>query len=331
MINMVPEWYYIGNKLLLYFQGGLKMIKRRPIIIDTDPGIDDAVAITIALFSEELDVKLITTVAGNVDVTKTTNNALKLLKFFNKRIPVAKGAAAPLIREATDASNVHGESGMDGYDFEKGDVSNLLEENAVNAMYNTIMSSDEPITLVPIGPLTNIALLLKVYPEVKSKIQEIVLMGGSTGRGNKGVLSEFNIHFDPEAAKIVFSSGLPIVMVTLDVGLKALVYPEDSARIKAFNRTGEMIYSLFKHYRSFGLKNGLKMYDSCAIAYLLKPQMFTVVDVYVDVELSGSLTAGATIVDLKGYLKKPPNAKVCVDIDQDMFRDWFLNALKRCD
>lgn len=306
------------------------MVKRKSIIIDTDPGIDDAVAIAIALFSDELDVRLITTVSGNVDVDKTTNNALKLLKFFNKKIPVAKGANAPLLREATNASNVHGESGMDGYDFEEGDMSNLLKENAVNAMYHTIMTSDEPLTLVPIGPLTNIALLLKVYPEVKSNIEQIVLMGGSTSRGNKGVLSEFNIHFDPEAAKIVFSAGLPIVMVGLDVGSKALVYPEDSDKIRGFNRTGEMIYSLFQHYRGIGLKKGLKMYDSCAIGYLLKPEMFTVVDSYVDVELTGTLTSGATIVDLKGYLKKPANAKVCIDIDEEMFRKWFMEALQKC-
>ncbi|QVK18395.1 ribonucleoside hydrolase RihC [Mycoplasmatota bacterium] len=305
-------------------------MNKRPIIIDTDPGIDDAVAIAIALFSDELDVKLITTVAGNVSLDKVTSNALKLLKFWNKKIPVAKGANEPLIRPLEDASSVHGNSGMDGYEFETGDSSLLLKDNAVEAMYKTIMSSEEKITIMPIGPLTNIALLLKVYPQVKEKIEEIVLMGGSVTRGNKGVMSEFNIAIDPEAAKIVFSSGVPIVMAGLDVGWKALVYPEDSAKIKTFNRTGEMIYSLFQHYRGRGLRNGLKMYDSCAVAYLLKPEMFEVVNTFVDVELNGSLTTGTTVVDLKGYLKQPNNAKVCVDIDQEIFKNWLLNALKKC-
>ncbi len=306
------------------------MNKKLPIIIDTDPGIDDAVAIAVALFSEKLDVKLITTVAGNVSLEKVTMNTLKLLKFWNKKIPVAQGASEPLIRPSMDASNVHGNSGMDGYDFEDGDLSLLLKENAVEAMYKTIMSCEEKITIMPIGPLTNIALLLKVYPQVKKKIEEIVLMGGSTTRGNKGVMSEFNIAVDPEAAKIVFSSGVPIVMAGLDVGWKALVYPEDSAQIKTFNRTGDMLYSLFQHYRGRGLKNGLKMYDTCAVAYLLKPEMFEVAHTFVDIELVGALTAGTTVVDLKGYLKQTENAKVCVDIDQEMFKNWLLNALKKC-
>ena len=305
-------------------------MKKRPIIIDTDPGIDDAVAIGIALFSEELDVKLITTVAGNVDLEKVTSNTLKLLKFWNKSIPVAKGASCPLIENPVYATNVHGESGMDGYDFEEGDSSNLLKIHAIEAMYKTIMESDEPITLVPIAPLTNIALLFKVYPEVKSNIKEIVIMGGSASRGNKGVMSEFNVAVDPEAAKIVFSSGLKIVMAGLDVGWKALIYPEDSKLIKTFGTTGEMIYSLFQHYRGGGLKNGLKMYDSCAIAYLLKPEMYTLVDTYVDVELNGEFTKGTTLVDLKGYLKQPNNVRVCMDIDQEMFKDWILKALKKC-
>ncbi|WP_019636593.1 ribonucleoside hydrolase RihC [Paenibacillus fonticola] len=303
---------------------------KRPIIIDTDPGIDDAVALAIALYSEELDVRLITTVAGNVGLDKVTLNALKLLKFFKKDIPVAMGAGRPLIKAPIDASNVHGSTGMDGYDFEEPTKQLLLQENAVNAMHRVIMESEQPITLVPIGPLTNIALLLRMYPEVKEKIAEVVIMGGSTARGNAGVMAEFNIFADPEAAKIVFQSNLPVVMVGLDVGLKALVYPEDSERLKDMNETGQMIYQLFQKYRGGSMKTGLKMYDSCAIAYLLQPEMFTVADTFVDVELSGSLTAGCTVVDLKGYLGQENNAKVCVDIDPQMFKTWFLEGLSKC-
>lgn len=307
----------------------MKMHKR-PIIIDTDPGIDDAIALAIALFDEELDVKLITTVCGNVSLEKVTNNALKLLTFWKKSIPIAKGAKDPLIKILDDASNVHGESGMDGYEFEEADESLLLKENAVNAMYRVLMASNEKVEVICIGPLTNLALLLKVYPEVKKKIATVILMGGSTQRGNKGIMSEFNIHTDPEAAKIVFDSSLPIVMVGLDVGFKALVYPADSIKIKTFNKTGEMIYSLLQRYRGNGLRNGLKMYDSCAIAYLLKPEMFEVRDVFVDIELHGFYTTGTTVTDLSNYLKKDPNAKVCLDINQEMFKDWFLDKLSRC-
>ncbi|GKU76388.1 ribonucleoside hydrolase RihC [Paenibacillus sp. L3-i20] len=303
---------------------------KRPIIIDTDPGIDDAVALAIALYSEELEVKLITTIAGNVGLDKVTTNALRLLQFFGKDIPVALGATKPLIKAPIDASDIHGSTGMDGFEFEEPTKDLVLKEHAVNAMRRVLMESPEPITLVPIGPLTNIALLLSMYPEVKEKIAKIVLMGGSTGRGNMGVMSEFNIVADPDAAKIVFQSKLPVVMVPLDVGLKALVYPEDSEQLKGMNDTGRMIYQLFQKYRGGSMKTGLKMYDATAIAYLLKPEMFQVVDTFVDIELQGAMTAGCTVVDLKGYLKQPNNAKVCVDIDADVFKKWFLESLQKC-
>lgn len=306
------------------------MKNKRKIIIDTDPGIDDAIAIAIALFSEELDVKLITTVAGNVNLDLVTENALRLLTFFGKNVPIAKGASEPLIQKFDDAKSVHGATGMDGYDFGISNRSNLLQEHAINAMRRTIMESDTSITIVAIGPMTNVALLLKVYPEVKEKIDEIVFMGGSLTRGNKTVMGEFNIASDPEAAKIVFSSGVNLVMAGLDMGLKALVYPEDSEQIKTFGKTGDMMYCLFQKYRGGSFKTGLKMYDSCAIAYLLCPEMYELKDTFIDVETNSSLTLGCTIVDLKGYLKKSPNARVCVDINQDIFKQWFMSSIKKC-
>lgn len=303
---------------------------KRPIIIDTDPGIDDALAIAIALFSDELDVKLITTVAGNVSLEHVTNNTLRLLSFWEKDVPVAAGADRPMIEPLVDASNVHGVTGMEGFTFPEPKTELLLKEHAVNAMYRVIMDSPEPVTLVPIAPLTNIALLFLMYPEVKKNIKEIVMMGGSAGRGNKGVMSEFNIATDPEAAKIVFNSGLPMVMAGLDVGLKALVYPEDSEKMLKMGRTGEMAYCLFKKYRGGSFKTGLKMYDSCAVAYLLCPELFTVEETFVDIELAGSMTRGCSVVDLKNYLKKEPNAKVCTDIDGEKFREWFLKYVAKC-
>lgn len=306
------------------------MENKRKLIIDTDPGIDDAIAIAIALFSEKLDVKLITTVAGNVSLDLVTENTLKLLTFFCKDIPVAKGAAEPLIQKFDDAKNVHGASGMDGYDFGEPNRSNLLEEHAVNAMRRTILESETPVTIAAIGPLTNIALLLKMYPEVKKNIDEIVFMGGSLTRGNKTVMGEFNIATDPEAAKIVFESGVNLVMAGLDVGLKALVYPQDSEKIKTFGKTGDMMYCLFQKYRGGSFKTGLKMYDSCAIAYLLCPEMYDLQDTFIDVETQSPLTLGCTIVDLKGYMHRSPNAKVCVDIDAEIFKKWFMESIEKC-
>lgn len=306
------------------------MNERLPLIIDTDPGIDDAVALAIALFSDKLDVKLITTVAGNVAVDLVTDNALKLLKLFGKRVPVAKGAGRPLIRPFKDASDVHGASGMEGYEFEEGDCSLLLREHAVTAMRRVLLESDKPVTILAIGPLTNVALLLHQYPELSEKIGEIAIMGGSLTRGNMGVMSEFNTHVDPEAAHIVFTSGVPIAIAPLDCGEKALVYAEDSERIRAMNKSGEMLYGLFRHYRGGSMKKGLKMFDSCAIAYLLCPQMFEIVETFVDIELTGAYTSGCTVIDLRGYLKRPANAKVCVDLDSGMFKQWFMTSLESC-
>lgn len=305
-------------------------MSKRPIIIDTDPGIDDALALAIALFSDELDVRLITTVAGNVSLENVTQNTLRLLNFFGKDVPVAMGAAQPLIAEFVDASNVHGKTGMEGYNFPEPKTELLLKEHAVNAMRRVIMESPEPVTLVPIATLTNIALLFAMYPEVRKNIREIVMMGGSASRGNKGVMSEFNVATDPEAAQMVFQSGLPIVMAGLDVGLKALVLPQDSEEIREMGKVGDMAYHLFKRYRGGSFHTGLKMYDSCAIAYLLCPQLYTMEDAYVGVELNGTMTTGCTVVDLKGYLHKEPNAKVCMDIDGEKFRIWFKASIAKC-
>ncbi|HLR52476.1 MAG TPA: ribonucleoside hydrolase RihC [Candidatus Avamphibacillus sp.] len=305
-------------------------MEKKPIIIDTDPGIDDAVALAIALHSEKLDVRQITTVHGNVSLDKTTVNALKLLEFFNKEVAVSAGATRPLLRESINASQVHGESGLDGFTFPEPDQHLLTKEHAVNVMHREIMESKEKITLVPIGPLTNIALLIRTFPEVCHHIEEIVLMGGSAGRGNASPMAEFNILADPEAAKIVFGSEIPIVMLGLDIGKRARIFPEDSLRIKEMNETGNMVYHLLTHYRGDVIDSGLSMYDCTAIGYLLEPEMYQTVDTFVDIETNGTLTAGCTVVDLNDHLEKRPNAKVALDLDEQAFKKWLLKSLENC-
>lgn len=302
--------------------------KKYTIILDTDPGIDDAVALTAALFHESISVSLITTVAGNVSIDKTTNNALKLLHFFKKNIPVAKGAAMPLAREHEHAEHIHGHSGLDGYDFDT-PQQKPLAEHAVIAMRDALLNSVEKITLVPIGPLTNIALLLIQYPECKDKIERIVMMGGSAMRGNHTPNAEYNIYADPEAAKRVFSSGIPIVMCGLDVTNHSTLTGEILAKLPSINQTGKMIHSLFSHYRGGGIATGLKMHDLCAIAYLAEPSMFETKDAFVDIETQGLLTAGTTCVDLFNRWNKQPNATVCTGINVDRFRQWFLETLEK--
>lgn len=301
-----------------------------PVIIDTDPGIDDAAALAIALFSEQLDVKLITTVAGNVSIDKVTYNALQLLTFWNKAIPIARGAEKPLVIPFVDAAHVHGVSGLDGFDFPSPNMSLLAKEHAVIKMYSVLQHSTEKITLVPIGPLTNIALLLSLYPSISKKIERIVMMGGSLARGNKTVMAEFNFATDPEAAKIVFNSGIPLVMAGMDLGKHAVIMFDDAHRLQTLNKTGAMLHALFQKYRSGSFKTGLRMYDACAIAYILDSSMFKTQEAFVDIELEGSLTKGCSVVDLENYLGFAPNTTVCLDVDTVQFREWFLNAIEKC-
>ncbi|HBC6871836.1 TPA: ribonucleoside hydrolase RihC [Citrobacter koseri] len=299
---------------------------RLPIILDTDPGIDDAAAIAAALFAPQLDLQLMTTVAGNVSVEKTTRNALQLLHFWNMDIPLAQGAATLLLRPLRDAAYVHGESGMEGYDFVAHDFQPLAKP-AFIAIRDALMSAPEPVTLVAIGPLTNIALLLTHYPECAFNIRRLVIMGGSAGRGNFTPNAEFNIAVDPEAASRVFQSGIEIVMCGLDVTNQALLAPDYLAKLPELNRTGKMLHALFSHYRSGSMNTGLRMHDLCAIAWLVRPDLFTVKPCFVAVETQGEYTAGTTVVDIEGRLGKSPNVQVALEIDVAGFQQWVADVL----
>lgn len=296
------------------------------IILDTDPGIDDAVAIAAALFCPELELRLLTTVAGNVTVDKTTRNALQLLDFWQATVPVAAGAAAPLLRPLSSAADVHGESGLAGYPFAP-PSRQALSQPAFQAIYQSLCNSDRPVTLVTIGPLTNIALLLMHYPDCRSRIERLVMMGGSCGRGNVTPSAEFNISVDPEAARRVFESGIDIVMCGLDVTLKAVLTPDYLATLPALNRSGAMLHALFHHYRSTSMTGGLCMHDVCAIAWLVKPQLFTLQRCFVTVETQGEFTAGATVVDLDHRLHRPANAQVAIALDVAGFRRWVSEMM----
>ncbi|WP_326902392.1 ribonucleoside hydrolase RihC [Kosakonia cowanii] len=297
-----------------------------PIILDTDPGIDDAVAIAAALFAPECDLKLITTVAGNVSLEKTTRNALQLLHFWNADVPLVQGAATPLLRPLYNAADVHGESGLDGYDFIE-HARQPLAIPAFQAIRDMLLASPEPITLVTIGPLTNIALLLTHYPECQFNIRRLVMMGGSAGRGNFTPSAEFNIAVDPDAAARVFASGLDIVMCGLDVTNHATLAPAFLATLPTLNRTGKMLHALFSHYRSGSMATGQRMHDLCAIAYLVRPDLFTLKPCFVAVETQGQFTTGATVVDIDGKLGLPANAQVALDMDVEGFRTWFAGVL----
>lgn len=302
-------------------------MKTRNIIIDTDPGIDDAAAIAVMLSEPSLDVKLIASVSGNVGIEHTTNNALKLLAFLKKDVPVAKGAAAPLMRDNRFATNAHGKSGMGGFDFPEPKKELLLEENAVLSEYRTLMDCEDKVTILTLGPLTNIAMLISTFPEVKGKIEEIIMMGGSTERGNIGIYGEFNVTIDPEAAKIVFRSGLPITMVGLDIGRKARLTVGDLEELEKSGETGTMISSLFRSYDGGHVEEGVKMYDPSAAIYLMEPELFETREAFIDVETSSPLTMGATVVDYDETLSGSKNASVCIDVDVERFRRRYVQRV----
>ena len=309
------------------------MPRKIPVIIDCDPGHDDAVMLMLAVGSGRFDIKAITTSAGNQTQAKTLTNALKLVSLMGVDIPVYKGADKPLFRELIIADYVHGEMGMDGPSLPEPTVQ-PEPLSATEAIAKLLTDSPEPITLVPTGPLTNIATFLLAYPHLKPKIERISLMGGGAFRGNMTPTAEFNIYVDPEAAAVVFSSGVPITMCGLDVTHKALVFQEDIERFRAIgNQSGTVVAELMDFFSIFyrrerpELNEGAALHDPCAIAWLLDPSMFSSKPCFVDVETTGTLTVGTTVVDFFDVLKKAPNTEFVYDIDRERYLDLIYEAV----
>nr|WP_155830447.1 ribonucleoside hydrolase RihC [Fructilactobacillus florum] len=300
----------------------------QPIILDTDPGIDDAAALSVAINNPELDVRLVTTVAGNVTVDKTTINALKIISFFGKaaQIPVAAGAEQPLIKPFEDAARIHGESGMRGYDF-PAPTTAPLNQTAVVALKERLLASSEPVTLVATGSYTNVALLLSEYPEIKPKIARIVAMGGTLGQGNMTSAAEFNVFTDPHAAKIMYQAGVPIVMIGLDVTHKALLTYDTLQAIETANPAGKMLHDIIISDGDQGA-TGVAMHDVNTIFYLLHPELLTMKSYWIDIVTDGPAN-GATVADVRGaYHDGKVNAEVAVDIDAAAFNRWFLAEVR---
>ena len=310
----------------------MNTMKKIPIIIDCDPGHDDAIALILAFAREELDVKAVTVVAGNQTVDKTLNNAKKILSFIGKHPPLAAGAAKPLVRELVTAPLVHGESGLDGPEIPDPD----FDEEPVPALEllrRTIMESPEKITLVPTGPLTNIALLFSAYPEVKKNIYQISLMGGGLEMGNWTASAEFNIFVDPEAANIVFNSGLPITMAGLDVTHRAMILPEEVDKLRNMGgKVPALVAGLIDFYGKFhamqGSFAGSPLHDPCAVAWLVRPEIFSAKPYRIDIETSGVHTAGMTLSDNRPWTDAKPNALVLLDLDRQAFIDILFDACK---
>ena len=300
-----------------------------PVLIDCDPGHDDAIAILLALASPELELVGITTVAGNQTLEKTTANAIRILEFAGRtEIPVAAGADRPLLREQYVAKDVHGESGLDGPDLPPAQ-GRPVDEHAVDFLGRHA----DGVTLVPVGPLTNVALMLARYPDVRPK--RIVLMGGAVGLGNITPAAEFNIWADPEAAARVFESGIDVTMIGLDVTHEALLMEEDAERLRASGRAGRIVAELYDffhqyHVRTYGF-SGSPIHDAVALAYTFRPDLVKTKHRHVAVDCDSELCRGRTVVDLWHRTENEPNAHVGVEIDGRGFIELLLERIPRLD
>jgi pyrimidine-specific ribonucleoside hydrolase len=299
-----------------------------PIVIDCDPGHDDAIAILLALASPEVELHGITTVAGNQTLEKTTRNALKVLELAGRTdIPVAAGAAAPLERTLRVAAHVHGESGLDGPDLPEPET-RPVEKPAADFLAELI----EPgVVLVPTGPLTNVALLLQRHPDVKERLERIVWMGGAIAEGNITPAAEFNAFVDPEAAAVVFGSGIPVTMVGLDVTHMALFTRDHAERLRGTGRAGRVVaelsdfFQLF-HERRYGFA-GSPIHDALAVADVIDPTLVTRLACNVEIETASQYCDGRTVVDRWLVTDRPRNAQVGIDVDAERFLDLLVERI----
>ncbi len=297
------------------------------ILLDCDPGHDDAIALLLALASPELELLGVTTVAGNQTLEKTTANAIRVLEFAGRaEIPVAAGADRPLVREQFVAAYVHGETGLDGPELPLPQAV-ALERHAVDFLADKIREADGAVTLVPTGPLTNVALLLALHPDARP--ERIVLMGGAIAEGNVTPAAEFNIWCDPEAAARVFRSGIDVTMVGLDVTHRALFTSAHIGRLAG--RVGGMVTELLRFYDRFHREvynfDGSPIHDAVAVAHVMRPDLVETKHLNVEIDVESELCRGRTVVDLWRRTEREPNSHVGVDIDADGFLELLIERI----
>jgi pyrimidine-specific ribonucleoside hydrolase len=324
--------------------------KPHRIILDTDPGVDDAMAIFLALRSPELHVEAVTPVCGNVPLSLTLPNALRLVEIAGRTdIPVAAGAATPLVRRLVTAKYAHGNNGLGGVDFPEPKLK-PVSETATELIRRIVRANPGEITIVAVGPLTNVATVLKSDPTIAPLIKSIVIMGGSLSGGNVTPAAEFNIYVDPEAARIVFDAGVPLTMVGLDVTRKVVIHDEQVRSLEAAQNpvsqaAGKILRANFNRLSKTGGAAGFAMNDPLTVAQLIDPSVVTLKDYFVEVETTGEITAGETVGYTRGPIRRSPpletgvpaaetpevefkpNAKVAVEVDPDKFFRLLLARL----
>ncbi len=307
---------------------------KKRVLIDTDPGVDDSMAILLALASPDIEVVGLTTVFGNVGVDITTQNALRLLELAGRTdIPVAMGAGKPLLRPYRGLGwRVHGRNGLGEVELPEPQAQ-PDPRRAAQFIIDTIMENPGEITLVPLGPLTNVALAVATEPRIAENVKDVVLMGGAAAvAGNASPVGEANIHNDPEAANIVFHAGWPITMIGLDVTTKSVMSPEylDALRETNYPWT-DFIHQITNHYlefyRSVGITDGMPVHDSSAMAYVIDPTLFVTRLVYTDVDHQSPHHSGQTVADWRGQREMTPNVNIALEVDSDRFLELYRQRL----
>ncbi len=298
-----------------------------PIVLDCDVGHDDAIAILLALSSSEVELRAVTAVAGNAPLHHTAANAIRVLDHAGRQdIPVAAGADRPLVQESLAPSGAHGATGLGGPELPP--PSRRPEGHAIDLIADAVLASDQPVTLVPTGPLTNVALFLARHPDAAARLDRIVLMGGCTGFGNVTPNAEFNIWADPDAARRVFASGLDVTMVGLDVTHQALLTFAEAEALRGTGRAGRLVAELVDFYaRSHRDWEGTPIHDAVAVAHVVDPGLLTLTACNVDVDC-GPVCRGRTICDLHGTTGRPANALVATGI-RPGFGAWLSERIAR--
>lgn len=307
----------------------------KKIILDCDPGHDDAIAILLAHGNPEIELLAITTVVGNQTLEKVTRNALGVADVAGiKGVPVVPGCSRPLVRTVENAPSIHGESGMDGPQLPPA-TTQADPRHAVQVIIDLVMSHEpKTITLVPTGGLTNIALAARLEPRIVERVQEVVLMGGGYHVGNWSAVAEFNIKIDPEAAHIVFNEKWPVTMVGLDLTHQALATPAVVEQIAAVGtKPAKFVEELLQFFSTqYKREQGFEfppVHDPCAVAYVIDPSVMTTERVPVDIELTGALTVGMTVADFRNPRPEHCHTQVAVKLDFDKFWGMIVDALKR--
>jgi len=305
------------------------------IIIDTDPGVDDALTFLLALASPEIELEALATVHGNIGIEKTTRNSLAVLELANARhIPVARGCSLPLVSELRNSGEaVHGQSGI-GRAILPEPQSKVVDRHAIDFLIGRILAEPNQITLFTIGPMTNLALAIRKEPRIVPALKGLVAMGGAIRQGgNVTPLAEFNIHADPHAAHIVFHSGIPMTLIPLDVTYKCLLTSADVERLNKIDSpiarfVSDATATYMGFYRKYEGFDGCVLHDPLTIAAIIAPELLTIEEHYVDVDISGGVSMGNTFADFMKVSKKPANMKVALDVRGREFVELFIERME---